>query len=123
MRAREIGLQQLNKPKKALSDKARQRLINRAHEQALKMNAAIDARMAMPPRVKFVSAAQRACQKKRAYATAQAAAQACAVSRSKIADGYFPVRVYQCDQCGKWHLTSKALGIQNELSMHREEKR
>jgi uncharacterized protein YlaI len=21
-----------------------------------------------------------------------------------------PVRVYQCDDCGKWHLTSKAIG-------------
>jgi hypothetical protein len=107
MRAK--SFQKLDRPQKMLSAKARQQLIDQAHEQALKMNAEFDTRSRSSQKAGVLTAAQRACRRKRRYPTAESAAHACAVSRSKINDGYFPVRVYQCDQCSYWHLTSRRL--------------
>lgn len=107
MRAKDFP--KLDKPKKAPSEKERQKALDDVHAQALEMNAAFDAQADAPRKDHLPGAAARACQKKRPYPTAGAAAQACAESQSKITDGYAPLRVYQCDQCDLWHLTSKPL--------------
>lgn len=46
----------------------------------------------------------KACARKKGYATSRHANQ---VKHLRERDGVMNLRVYQCDVCGRWHLTKK----------------
>ena len=86
------------------------RLVEVAHAQAIKINARINAQRRKPDNGLQSHLLRHFCARKKAYATANQALQSAAY-RLSSEDGPSTLRVYQCKECKKWHLTSKALRV------------
>lgn len=105
------AIRNLSQPKKAMTEKMKQDIINNAHERGLIMDARYTANQNLPSddsELHYPSAAKRGCQKKKKFSTADAASKSAAESMSKIFSSD-ALRVYLCDQCEKWHITKKTL--------------